>query len=190
MIDSYGYSTNGAADFLNERIPGKTSSYWMRRLINARRTDRPQVFAIPFSMIGKVVVYQEVDLVEFAEFEKSRQLGKMKLSGRAAEVVRAFGIGTSGGSSTGRKLKVTATGITLQIDEATGKRFIRIVADDPLMVYRLEIEEAKVIVKELAEILAYCDRADAQSGEQAPATITYETVTDNASMLVRRRVEK
>lgn len=82
----------------------------MRRLTNARQVGRTQVFNLPFSKIGKVVFYEQADLVEFAEFEKTRRLGKMKLSGRAAEVMRAFGIGTSGGSSTGRKLIVTASG--------------------------------------------------------------------------------
>lgn len=184
------FNTNAASDFLDEMIPGESPSYWMRRLTNARQVGRTQVFNLPFSKIGKVVFYEQADLVEFAEFEKTRRLGKMKLSGRAAEVMRAFGIGTSGGSSTGRKLIVTASGIALQMDEATGKRFIRIVADEPLMVYRIEIDEARVIAKEFVEILAYCDRADMQSRGQAPDTITYETVTDNADMLVRRRIEK
>jgi hypothetical protein len=82
-------------------------------------------------------------------------MGKMKLTGRAAEVMRAFGIGANGGSTTGRKL--TVSGINPQVEESTGKPFIQLVTDEPLMVYRLELEQAKRIATELNEAIECCE---------------------------------
>lgn len=141
-------STNAAGDWLHEAIPGESAAYWRTSLANNRKPDRKPPHRVPFSIIGRGAFYSISDLIEFAEFEKSRRMGQMKLTGRAAEVIRAFGIG-SGGGTTGRNLKVT--GITPQIDEASGKPFIQFITDDPLMVYRLELDEAKRIAKELLE---------------------------------------
>ncbi|TDG24935.1 hypothetical protein EYW47_08925 [Paraburkholderia silviterrae] len=94
-------------------------------------------------------MYSRDDLASLIEFEKTKRIGGVKLSGRAAEAMRAFGIGEKGGSTTGRKLNVSA--VTLQADQATGARFVQLITSDPLMVYRLEISEAKALAKELAD---------------------------------------
>ena len=44
-----------------------------------------------------------------------------------------------------------ALAVTLQVDQATRTRFVQLVTSDPLMVYRLELGEAKALAKELAD---------------------------------------
>ncbi|MBJ9591749.1 hypothetical protein I5745_14735 [Burkholderia seminalis] len=106
----------------------------------------------------KAAHYDVHELARFVEFEKQRRLGSVTLTGRAAEVMRAYGIGEKGGSTTGRKLKVS--GIHPQVDEA-GKPYVQLITDDPLMVYRLEVAEAVSVLKELAAAVEVCKRSAA-----------------------------
>ena len=155
MIDEL-LSNSVAAQVLAELIPDRSSEKWGQWLQNNRNQLRRASYRIPFVKMAGGVFYRREELAKFAEWEKSRQLGTIKLTGRAAEVVRAFGIGTSGGSSTGRKLIVQ--GITAQTDEATGASFIQFITDDPLMVYRLEPEEAKNLARGLLVALNDLER--------------------------------
>ncbi|SAK48280.1 hypothetical protein AWB78_00865 [Caballeronia calidae] len=145
-------STQAAAELVDEAIPeAGGSAYWSRVLTNNRREERNPPHRIPFERIGTGAFYRREDVAAFIEFEKSRRLGVLKLSGRAAEAIRAFGIGEKGGSASGRKLNVSA--VTLQLDQTTGARFVQLVTSDPLMVYRLELGEAKALAKELADVV-------------------------------------
>ncbi|QQC65540.1 hypothetical protein I6I06_10610 [Paraburkholderia ginsengisoli] len=99
--------------------------------------------------MGKGAFYAPEDLARFVEFEKGRRVGNIKLSGPAAEALQAFGIGEKGGSGTGRRFEVA--GVTLQVDEATGTPFVRLITNAPLMVYRLELHEARAIAKALSD---------------------------------------
>lgn len=146
-----------AAQVLSELMPEKTPDQWALWLQNNRNQARRVSYRIPFEKMAGGVFYRRDELAKFAEWEKARQLGTIKLTGRAAEVLQAFGIGSATGSTTGRKLKVT--GINPQVDQATGKPFIQCITDDPLMVYRLELDEAKAILKELGEAVGWCERA-------------------------------
>lgn len=149
-------STNAAGDWLNDAVPGETPAHWRTALANNRKSERNPPYRVPFSTVGRGAFYAVSDLLEYAEFEKARRMGKMKLTGRAAEVMRAFGIGANDGSTTGRKLKVS--GINPQVEESTGKPFIQLITDEPLMVYRLELEQAKSISAELNEAIQCCER--------------------------------
>lgn len=149
-------STQGAAECLSRQLPTKTAKQWALWLRNNRNTARRAIYRVPSEQIGRSAFYSQEELAKFAEWEKIRQLGTLKLTGRAAEVMQAYGIGTASGGRTGRKLKVT--GINPQVDQATGKTYIQIIADDPLMVYRLELDEAKAIAKELTETISACER--------------------------------
>jgi nucleoside diphosphate kinase len=71
----------------------------------------------------------------------------MKLSGRMMEVMNAFGVGKTGGSTTGKKLNVTS--IQAQRDEVTGEGFVQLITSDPLSVYRLPMEQAVEIAQQL-----------------------------------------
>lgn len=148
-------SNSFAAQVLCELLPEKNAEQWALWLQNNRNQSRRVSYRIPFERMAGGVFYHREELAKFAEWEKSRQLGSIKLTGRAAEVVRAFGIGTASGSTTGRKLSVT--GINQQTDVATGKHFIQLVTDDPLMVYRLEVDQAKQIGLELLEVVGVCE---------------------------------
>lgn len=186
MSDQTLYSTQGAGDWLAEAIPGKDSKYWQGVLIANRRNDRPQVHKIPFATVGRGAFYTQEALQEFAEFEKVRRLGKMRLSPRATEALRAFGIGESGGSSTGRKL--TVTGINSQIDQATGLAFVQLITSDPLMVYRLEPDQAVAVGKELLEAGQQAQRINSQNQPTATDVTGYEVISDNADVKIMRKV--
>ncbi|MDR5811191.1 hypothetical protein [Caballeronia sp. LZ019] len=143
-------STQAAAELIAAEIDESGgTAYWSRVLTNNRREDRNPPHRVAFQRLGGGAFYRPEDVAAFVEFEKSRRLGVLKLSGRAAEAVRAFGIGEKGGSATGRKLNVSA--LTLQLDQATGAHFVQLVTNDPLMVYRLELSEARALAKELAD---------------------------------------
>lgn len=149
-------STNAAGDWLHEAIPGESAAHWRTALANNRKPNRKPPHRVPFSTLGRGAFYAVSDLIEYAEFEKARRMGTLKLTGRVAEVMRAFGIGANGGSTKGRKFDVT--GISPQIDEATNAPFIQLILDNPLMVYRLELAEAKSIARELIEAIGACER--------------------------------
>lgn len=136
-----------AAEFLSEQLPGRDAKQWALWLRNNRSQSRKVPYRIAFERISNGTFYPPEELAKFVEWEKSRQLGTMKLTGRSAEVMRAFGIGTSSGSSTGRKLEIV--GISPQFDQATGKAFVQLITADPLMVYRLAPEQACEIAQDL-----------------------------------------
>ncbi|MFM0723423.1 hypothetical protein PQQ53_06990 [Paraburkholderia strydomiana] len=142
-------SNSLAAQTLDENLPGKTLEHWMTWLQNNRNHARKVSYRIPFERMAGGVFYLQEEINRFIEWEKGRQIGTVRLSGRAAEAMRAFGIGEKGGSTTGRKLNVST--VSLQLDQATGERFVQLVTSEPLMVYRLELSEASALAKELTE---------------------------------------
>ena len=144
-----------AEALLNEVIPGETPGYWRRFLQNNRNIHRHPPYRIPFEKLGGGVYYARDDLTKFSEWEKGRRLGSIKLTGRAAEVMRAFGIGEVGGTTTGRKL--TVDDISPQVDQASGTPFVRLVIADPLLIYRLELSEAQAIARYLLEAVSNCE---------------------------------
>lgn len=150
-------TTQAAGDWLHDAIPGESPDHWRHVLINNRRQDRRPPHRIPFGTMGRAAVYTIDALQAFADFEKSRRLGELKLTGRAAEALQAFGIGSGTGGTTGRKLQLTA--INSQIDEATGAPFVQIIMNDPLRVYRLEVEEAKQVARQLIDAINECNEA-------------------------------
>lgn len=156
-------TTQAAAEYLSQQFPAKTAEQWALWLRNNRNQARRAIYRVKAEQIGRSAFYAPDELAAFVTFEKSRELGTIKLTGRAAEVMHAYGIGTRGGSGTGRKFNVTS--INPQIDDATGKPYVQLITDDPLMVYRLEPGQAKAISEELAEVVACCERA---SGNEQP----------------------
>lgn len=145
-----------AAAWLMQQFPDKNEKQWALWLRNNANSSRPAVYRLTVEMIGRNSFYSPEELARFAEFEKSLRLGSMKLTGKAAEVVRAFGIGTGDGSATGRKFDVTA--ITSQIDEATGAGFVQLVINNPLMVFRLPANDAEAVAKQLLDAAQEAER--------------------------------
>lgn len=141
------WSNSVASAYLTEQLPERDSEQWGLWLRNNRNQSRKVPYRIGFERISNATFYRPEELSKFVEWEKSRQLGVMKLTGRSAEVMRAFGIGSSNGSTTGRKLKIL--GINDQIDEATGQSFVQLIISEPLMVFRLDPEQAREVAAKL-----------------------------------------
>lgn len=139
------------AQILSELLQDKTAEQWAVWLQNNRNQSRRVPYRIPFQRINGGIFYAREELEKFVEFEKQRTLGAIKLTGRAAEVLRAYG-----GSTNGRKLKIIT--IDPQADETTAQMYIQVVADDPLMVFRLELDEAQAVATKLTAAINYIAR--------------------------------
>lgn len=155
------YSTQAAAELLSEQV-GEAVGYWITRLANMRNPKRAVSYRLNFATTeGRLGLYAEADLRSFIEFEKTRRIGDMKLSPRAAEALRAFGVGQPGGSTTGRKLNYTAT---LQpSNDGISKPFVQLLIKDPLLVFRLEHDEFNAMMADLGQLKAGLDRIIAEA---------------------------
>lgn len=143
------YGNSQAAQFLSRQLPDKTPEQWELWLRNNRNQARKAVYRIDVVHISNRSFYRPQELAKFIEWEKSRRLGVMKLTGRAAEALRAYGIGTATGSTTGHKLEVL--GIHEQTDEVTKERYVQLITGTPLMVYRLDLDQAGDIARKLLQ---------------------------------------
>lgn len=147
-------STAAAGDFLQRLLPEKTAAQWAMFLQNNRKPGRQVTYRVPYERLGGTgAFYLPGELQKFAEWEKQRTLGAMKLSGRAAEALHAFGIGQAGGNTTGRRLNYS---INPQIDPATQEPYLQLIVRDPLMVFRVSQAQAKGLQEELARWLDSC----------------------------------
>lgn len=142
-------NTGVAAEHLASLNAGRNVAQWALWLQNNRNPARRAAYRVPYVKLGGGVFYDRDELDRFAEFERGRQLGAIKLTGRAAEVVKAMGIGTVGGSTTGRRM--TVTGVLGQIDEVTRQPFVQFITAEPFMVYRLDLQQAGDIAKGLLQ---------------------------------------
>ncbi len=138
-------STQAAAAALHEAIP-EPEGYWARFLMNNKRPDRNPPFRVEFVKMGGGVLYPRKALADFIAWEKSRRLGTTKLTGRAAEALRAFGIGEAGGGTTGRSLECT---VHPQQDPTTGQPYIQLIVKNPLLVFHLNVGQAEELIREL-----------------------------------------
>ena len=143
------YGNSQAARILSEQFPERTPEQWELWLRNNRNQVRKTVYRIDVVHISNRSFYRPQELAKFIQWEKSRRLGVMKLTGRAAEALRAYGIGTATGSTTGRKLEIT--GILDQTDEVTNEQFVQLIIREPLLVYRLDPEQARDIARQLLQ---------------------------------------
>lgn len=149
-------STQAAAELIAAEIDESGgATYWTRYLTNNRREDRNPPHRVPFERIGGGAFYLRSDVADFIAFEKSRRLGVLKLSGRAAEALRAFGIGEAGGGTTGRKLDCT---VTAQHDPVTGTPYAQLVIQDPLLVFRVEPGQLRELHAEITDTLNAFER--------------------------------
>ena len=82
------FSRSVAAEWLAQRLPEKTPEQWALWLRNNANTARRAVYRVPVETLGRGSFYLPEELKKFVEFEKSRQLGAIKLTGRAAEMLQ------------------------------------------------------------------------------------------------------
>lgn len=157
---TYYFNKSHAAAKLAEALPERNAEQWALWLQNNRNPSRRSPYRIPFEKMGVMVIYKIDEIAKFIEWEKQRHLGTIKLSGGAMEAITAYGIGIAGGGSTGRKFELNS--LTLQNDETLEVMYISLILNNPLMVFRIEIEEAKSFSNELIELIAAAERI--QSG--------------------------
>jgi hypothetical protein len=177
--------TKAAAEYLHAQIPGESAKYWTARLNNLRRTDRAQPFELRFAKVkGKSGFYNRADLEQYVKFEQSRRLGKVKLSGRAAEALRAFG-----GFPQGRPFK-GGSAYLLPPSETSSSVLVRLTIDEPLMVFAMTPEQAIEFGKDLVETAQAAQRINGtpNAPPAPPATVT--TMADNADVLIQRMENK
>jgi hypothetical protein len=133
MTDEF-FSCSVSGEILHELVPDKTAEQWALWLRNSRNQSRRVHYRIPFVRMAGGVFYDPEELRKFADWENNRRLGKIKLTGRAAEVMRAFGIGEATGGATGRQWKGASA------DRKDG--VIQFVIADPLLVFAMTPEQA------------------------------------------------
>jgi hypothetical protein len=178
------FNSGTAGQILSEALPAKTPEQWALWLRNNRNQSRPASYRVTCQHFAGGVFYLREDLMKFVEWEKARQLGTIKLSGRTAEVIQAFGLGESGGGSYGRKL---AYNVLLGFEEDNPKsQFVRLMIERPLGVFRLSADEADALARELQEAASAIRRHAEPTTTSEPDMSDYEIVTDNACMVVRR----
>jgi hypothetical protein len=131
------------AAHLASELGGKPER-WLTWLANDRRPGRSNELP-PLPGPGRPH-YLSAAIDAFIEADRARRLKDTGPSGRVAEVLRAVGIGEERGSSTGRRLDCQVAG---QLDETTGIGFVQLVIATPLLVYRLDVSQAREIALQL-----------------------------------------
>lgn len=175
-------SRQAAAEWLTQQLQDKTIQQWTLWLRNNANTARPASYRIPTEQIGRGTFYNLDELEKFAEFEKGRQLGQLKLSGRVAEVLQAFGTGTANGSTNGRKWK----GGSANLGTDKGAVFVQAIINEPLTVFAMTPAQAIEFGRELIEAGQAAQRINDQE-QQKPDLAGYKTVTDNAEIIIKRK---
>ncbi|MDI1259366.1 hypothetical protein [Aquabacterium sp.] len=174
-----------SADALSELLPEKDPVQWAAWLQNNRNQTRRVSYRIPFERLAGGIFYKREELSKYVEWEKMRKLGTITLTGQTAQVLQAFGIIDDSGSSRGRVFK--GGSVTAQYDRLTG-HYVRMIIDEPLMVFTITPEQAIKFGKELTEVGDYLKRKENPQGTDFSEN--YETVTDNANMKVMRLKER
>lgn len=159
MNEAASYSFDGkdllsnsmAAESLHRIFPNRDVQQWSMWLQNNRNQSRSVPYRIPFVRMHGGVFYEVEELNRFADWERARSLGTIKLSGRAAEALAAYGVGSDNGGAYGRSLAYTVMPAVTE----EGEPFVRLMTEKPLAVYRLEIAQALALANELVEATKY-----------------------------------
>lgn len=175
-------SRQAAAEWLAQQLQDKNAEQWALFLRNNANNARRAIYRLPVEQVGRSAFYQPAELEKFIQFEQGRQLGTLKLSGRAAEVLQAFGTGTSGATANGRKWKGGAANIGVTNN---GERFIQTMINEPLIVFAMTPAQAVEFGKELIEAGQAAQRQNSQ-GNSTDMT-GYKAIADNQDILIQRK---
>jgi len=118
---------------------GGTAERWQTWLKNDRKPGRKQLLP-PLAGPGRPR-YLRVAVDALIATERGKRIAAGQPISRAAEVMKAFGIG-EGGTSTGRPLDARIYG---QIDERSQEGFVQLHVAHPLLVFRLTPSEARTL---------------------------------------------
>lgn len=183
MIPSEFLSRQAASEWLAEQLPDKSVNQWALWLRNNANVARHTIYRIPVVAIGRGAFYTPDELAKFAEFEKARQFGQLKLTGRAAELFHAIGVGTEGATGMGRKWK----GGTANAAARDGAVVVQAVIDEPLLIFVMTPEQAIEFGRELLEAGQYAQKVNEGSRQQNDDS-SYTTLIDTPDLTVKRRV--
>jgi hypothetical protein len=148
-------STNAAAEILDGAL-GEGVPYWAQFLVNNRRNDRDPAYRIEFERFRGMAVYREEQLDRFIEWERGRQLGRIRIDAAAARALHAFGVGAATGGPAGRQWGGSVRTVT---DPATGKKHLQLIINEPLLVYRLDYEQGRSLVRSLERAMSALNRS-------------------------------
>jgi hypothetical protein len=176
------FSRQVAAEWLARHLQEKSVDQWALFLRNNANNARRTVYRVPVEQIGRGSFYKPGELEKFVQFEQGRQLGTLKLSGRAAQAMQAYGIGQAGGSAKGRNWK--GGGANLGNDKGTV--FVQAVINEPLTVFAMTAEQAIEFGRELVEAGKAAQRQSGQSLQQLNLG-GYETLVDTPAVAIKRK---
>lgn len=182
MVKTELLSRQAAAEWLGEQLQDKSAEQWALWLRNNANTARRASYRIPTEQIGRGVFYNLNEVEKFAEFEKGRQLGQLKLTGRAAEVLQAYGTGTKGATTNGRKWK----GASANLGTDKGAAFVQTVINEPLLVYAMTPTQAVEFGRELIEVGQAAQRINDQSPQNADQT-GYKVLISTPAIVIERK---
>lgn len=151
-------SRQAAAEWLAARLPDKTATQWELWLRNNSNSARRAVYRVPSTKVGRHAFYAQTDLDAFVKFEHERHIGGVKVTGRAAEALFAFGIGTPTGTPHGRKWKGGNANPSPAND---GGVFVQMQIVEPLLVFAMTPDEAIEFGKELLDAGQYAKQYEA-----------------------------
>lgn len=140
-------SRQKAAEWLARRLQHKTPEQWELWLRNNANNARRAAYRVPVEPLGRHAYYRLDELEKFATFEQGRQRGTLKLTGRAAEVLEAFGLGTNGATTKGRRWK----GATANPSPDGDTAFVQTIINEPLLVFAMTPEQAIEFGQELLD---------------------------------------
>jgi hypothetical protein len=151
-LDEKDLLSNGmAAQTLHTIFPDRDVKQWSMWLQNNRNQSRSVPYRIPFVRMHGGVFYEVNELNRYTDWERARSLGTIKLSGRAAEALAAFGVGSDSGGAYGRSLSYAVMPAVTE----EGEPFVRLLIEKPLRVFRLDLAQARALAKRLIEAAGY-----------------------------------
>lgn len=138
-------SSREAAALLCDALGG-TVKEWMGRLSNDRRKGRRGRFG-GFKEGNSHPTYHRLWLNHIVDEERANRLTRSNPSSHLADALTAYGIGTDEGGLMGRRLQAQAVA---KRDEVTGTGFVQLHVSSPPLVYRLPIQQALDLARDLS----------------------------------------
>lgn len=130
---------------------GEREGYWRTYLQNNRRTERNPRHHIPYQVVRGRPRYEKAHLDQHIALVREDFARRGKVAGSVHEVFKAVG-----GCPTGRPFVAT---VSPQIEEGEGIGFLQLLISEPLLVYRLDLEQARQVAAEITEAVNVLERA-------------------------------
>lgn len=142
------YITKHAAEFINLKVT-ESFTYWTNFLINNRNKSRNPPYRIPYDKVGGDVIYSEMDLLHFIEWENYRRKGTLKINRYTQFEKLNFDFH----ESSQRFSKDFSCFFQIEKDIKTKKQFIILNIHRPIPAYRLSLEEAEHLKALISDVI-------------------------------------